>query len=174
MEAATAPLLVASALLVAAGLPKLRTPAPTSGALRSVGVRVPDSVVRVGGAAEALLGAVAAVTGHAAAAALVAASYVGFSLFLVVALSRGGMVASCGCLGRPDTPPTRSHVLVTLALAGGATAAAVAGATGVIDLGISLHSVTLVALTAVTGWLAWTAFALLPHARFPRRIVKEH
>ena len=174
MEAATAPLLVASALLVAAGLPKVRTPAPTTGALRSVGIRVPDIAVRIGGLVEASLGTFAVVTGSALAAALVATSYVGFSVFVGVALARGGMVASCGCLGRPDTPPTGSHLLLTLALATGATVAAAVGATGLADLGVSAHSLTLVALTAVTGWLAWTAFALLPHARFPRRIVKEH
>jgi hypothetical protein len=174
MEAATAPLLVASLLLIVAGLPKLRTPAPTTGALRSIGVHVPDTVVRVGGAAEAALGAVTAVTGNRIAAAVVAASYVGFSAFLIVALTRGGMVASCGCLGRPDTPPTRSHVLVTVALAVGAAAATAFGATGLADLGLSAHSATILGLTAVTGWLAWTVFALLPHARFPRRIVKEH
>jgi hypothetical protein len=174
MEAATAPLLVASALLVAAGLPKLRTPAPTTGALRSVGIRVPDAAVRAGGAAEAVLGTVAILTGAPLAATLVATSYVGFSAFLVVALSRGGMVASCGCLGRPDTPPTRSHLLLTVALATASAVAAVTGATGIVDFGVSAPSLTLVALTALTGWLAWTVFALLPHARFPRRIVKEH
>jgi hypothetical protein len=174
MEAATAPLLVAGLLLVVAGVPKLHSPASTAAALRSVGIRVPDNVVRIGGAAEVGVGVVAVLTGDAVAAALVAASYAGFSVFLAVALSRGGMVASCGCVGKPDTPPTRSHLLVTLALAAGAVTAATTGATGLLDLGVSARSLTLLGLIAVTGWLAWTVFALLPHARFPRRIVKEH
>ena len=167
-------MLVAGLLLVVAGIPKVRDPAPTTGALRSVGIRVPQVAVRLGGGAEAVLGAFAVLTGSAVAAALVAASYLGFSAFLVVALTRGGMVASCGCLGRPDTPPTRSHLLVTLALAGGAVAAAATGATGLIDLGLTANVLTLLGLTALTVWLAWAVFALLPHARFPRRIVKEH
>jgi hypothetical protein len=174
MEPATAPLLVAAALLLAAGLPKVRRPAPATGALRSVGVRVPEAAVRVGGAAEAALGAAALLTGAPAYAAAVAASYAGFSAFLVAALARGGAVSSCGCLGRPDTPPTRTHLAVTLALAAAAATAAVAGASGLLDLGWSTSAAALAALTALAGWLAWMVFALLPHARFPRRIVKEH
>src|SRR3954447_17505841 len=103
MAPATAPLLVAAALLVIAGLPKVLRPRDTVGALRSVGVRAPARLVRLGGAAEAAAGVAAPVAGGAIPAALVALSYLGFTAFLAVALGRGGAIASCGCLGRSDT-----------------------------------------------------------------------
>ncbi|HET7530494.1 MAG TPA: MauE/DoxX family redox-associated membrane protein [Mycobacteriales bacterium] len=174
MEPATAPLLVAGTLLAIGGTPKIRRPAPTSGALRSVGLRVPDAAVRAGGLVEAALGVGAVLTGSRLLAASVAASYLGFSAFVAVALSRGGVVASCGCLGRSDTPPTRSHLALTLGLATAAAVAAVTGASGLIDLGWSAHDLALLALAGLTAWLAWMVLALLPHARSPRRTVKEH
>ena len=48
-------------------------------------------------------------------ALLVAASYAAFTAFVLLARSRGGVLASCGCFGRADTPPTTTHVVVTAA-----------------------------------------------------------
>src|SRR4051812_42305285 len=127
MGALTAPLLVASALLAAAGAPKVVDPVMTVGALRSVGLHVQPAAVRLFGAMEATLGAAALATGARPLAALVAASYAGFCGFLVIALRAGGAVASCGCVGRADTPPTRSHLAVTATLA---VACGLAAATG--------------------------------------------
>lgn len=174
MEPATAPLLVAGALLAVGGTPKIRRPAPTVGALRSVGLRVPGLAVRTGGLLEAALGTATVLTGSRPLAAAVAASYLSFSGFLAVALARGGMVASCGCLGRPDTPPTRSHLALTLGLAAAAATGAATGATGLLDLTGSARALALLGLAGVTAWLAWMVLALLPHAHSPRRIVKEH
>ena len=36
---------------------------------------------------------------------------------VVRGLQRGGVLASCGCFGRADTPPTRTHAVVTAGLA---------------------------------------------------------
>ena len=54
----------------------------------------------------------------------VAAAYLLFSAFVALARHRGGVLGSCGCFGRPDTPATGAHLVLTAALA--ATAAAVA------------------------------------------------
>jgi len=161
MAASTAPLLVAAALLVLAGAPKTRWPGNAVGALKSVGVHVPGVAVRAFGAAEAAIGIAAIVTGARAAAALVAASYVGFSAFLVVALRKGGVVSSCGCVGRADTPPTTSHLAVTTLLAAGAITATVLGADGLTDATLSVRTATLVGFVALSVWLSYLVFTAL-------------
>lgn len=57
-------------------------------------------------------------------AVLVAASYAAFAGFVGLARRRGTMVGSCGCFGRADTPPTRTHLAIDCGAA--ATALAVA------------------------------------------------
>ena len=163
MGAWTAPLLVASTLLVIAGAPKVVDPANTVGALRSVGLRAPATAVRLLGAIEALLGAATMLTGARPLAALVSLSYAGFSAFLVVALRKGGAVSSCGCVGRADTPPTRSHLTVTAVLALASAAAAVSGADGLATTGWSATNLTAVGFALLGSWLVWLVFTALPH-----------
>jgi len=163
MGAWTAPLLVASALLALAGAPKVLDPTNTVGALRSVGLRVPAMSVRLFGAVETALGLATLVTGARAFAALVALSYAGFSAFLVVALRTGGAVSSCGCVGRADTPPTRSHLAVTSMLAVTSLLAAVSGADGLTTMSWSATTVAGLAFAALGGWLVWLVFTALPH-----------
>jgi len=163
MGAWTAPLLVASALLAVAGAPKVLAPVNTVGALRSVGVRAPAVSVRLFGAVEAALGVVTLLTGARPLAALVALSYAGFSGFLVVALRTGGAVSSCGCVGRADTPPTRSHLAVTSMLAVTSLVAAISGADGLSTMSWSVTTITALAFAALGGWLVWLVFTALPH-----------
>jgi len=162
--------LAGAALLVLAGAPKVLRPDTTRRALRSVGWPVPGWTVRVGGAAEVVIGLVAVAYGGRVAAALVAASYLGFSGFVVLALRRGGTLASCGCIGRPDTPPTGSHVAATLLLAGGALGAAVSGRSGLRGMahGSVGEQAALAAFTALVLWLAWLVLAELPRLRTSR------
>src|SRR3954451_13025448 len=162
MGASTAPLLVASLLLVLAGAPKALDPTLTVGALRSVGLRVPPAAVRLLGAGETLLGLATLLTAARPLAALVALSYAGFSCFLVVALRSGGAVSSCGCVGRPETPPTRSPLVVTVSLAVAATAAAASGADGLTSLSWSAEAVTTLTFAALATWLVWLVFTALP------------
>jgi hypothetical protein len=163
MGAWTAPLLVASALLMTAGAPKVISPVNTVGALRSVDLRVSPVSVRVFGAAESLLGLATLVSGASALAALVALSYAAFSVFLVVALRSGGAVSSCGCVGRADTPPTRSHLAVTLSLTLTSALAAALGADGLSTIGWSVTTVTTLGFVALASWLVWLVFTALPH-----------
>ena len=56
---------------------------------------------------------------------LVALSYVCFFGVVAYARRRGGPLATCGCFGRPDTPPTALHLVIDLVLAAAAAAVAV-------------------------------------------------
>ena len=80
------------------------------------------------------------------------------------ARSVGGVLASCGCFGRSDTPPTAVHVVVT------AACTVVAGAVAVRPLG-RLDDVLaagpwagapLVLATAAVAVLSYLVLALLP------------
>jgi hypothetical protein len=159
----TTPLLIASALLAVAGAPKILNPTNTVGAMRSIGVRVPPMTVRLFGAVETALGIATFVTGARALAALVALSYAGFSAFLVVALRKGGAVSSCGCVGRADTPPTRSHLAVTAGLALTSLLAAVSGADGLSTIDWTVTTLTALVFAVLGGWLVWLVFTALPH-----------
>jgi len=163
MGAWTAPLLIASALLAVAGAPKTLDPTNTVGALRSVGLRVPPVTVRLFGAVETALGIATLITGARPLAALVALFYAGFSAFILVALSKGGAVSSCGCVGRADTPPTRAHLAVTAGLALTSLLAAVTGADGLSSISWSVMTVTALAFAILGGWLVWLVFTALPH-----------
>jgi uncharacterized membrane protein YphA (DoxX/SURF4 family) len=133
VSAASSALGAASLLLLAAGALKVADPTRTVGALRALGRPVPPAVVRAGAGAEALLGAAGLVGGGRAVAALVAASFTAFAAFVAVALRSGAPVGSCGCFGSADTPPSPLHVVVNLALATGATWAALVSAGPLVD-----------------------------------------
>lgn len=110
------PYVASAAVLGLAGVAKAVRPADTAGALRAAGLtgrslatRAQHAAVRAGALAEvAIAGAALAAPGPVP-AALVAASYAAFAAFVTLALVRGWPLSSCGCFGKPDTPPTRSH-----------------------------------------------------------------
>ncbi len=164
MDALAGPYLAAAALLVAAGGAKLIDPQPLVRALRSVGVPVTGPLVRVGAAVELLLGLLAAATGSRPFALGVALSYAGFTAFVLVALRRGGVLASCGCFGKADTPPTRTHVAVTAGLAAVAAAVAVRPLGALPELLSSQPGagVPLLVATAAVAVTAYLVLALLP------------
>lgn len=154
--------LAAGALLVLAGLPKVLDPGDLVRALRSVGARVPPFVVRGFAAAEVVAGAAALVLPGRWSALAVALLHAGFTGFVLLALAKGGVLASCGCFGRADTPPTRSRALVTGLLALAALAVAVAPpAAPWWGADIGGLAVTVV-LAGLVGFLAWQVIALLP------------
>lgn len=104
---------IAAALLIISGGSKLIDPAPTRGALTAA--RLPDGAWTAPALAFAEIGAAAAgiIVGGAAALG-VAAVYAGFAGFVAYALARRLPIQSCGCFGRPDTPPTWGHVTFNL------------------------------------------------------------
>lgn len=150
------PVHAAAALLVVAGAQKARDPQPLVRAGRSVGLPVPRAAVRCAALAELAVGLAALVDGSRPSAVAVAVSYAAFTGFVLLARARGGVLASCGCFGRADTPPTVLHAVVTGALA----VAAATGAPGPVPIGAAAL-VTTVAV-AVT---AYVALAVLPTVR---------
>lgn len=172
MPTLTGPALTAALLLVFAGATKAVDPAMTAGALRAL--RLPSSkiLVRLGAAAELLLGLLAVIAGWVAVWWLVAASYLAFAAFVVAALRAGTMLGSCGCFGREDTPPHPLHVVIDVALAATAAAAAVR------DVGAPLDAIAdapgegllVGGLSVLAVVLLYAAFVDLPRAlRQPRR-----
>jgi hypothetical protein len=166
MPAITAPVLVAAALLVVAGASKAADPTMTVGALRAL--RWPSSpwLVRAGAVAEALVGTLAVVVGGALWWSLVAASYLAFAAFVVVALRAGAMVGSCGCFGREETPPHPIHVALDVALAAFAGAAVVRGLGAPLDALVDDpgQGLVVVGLSALGVYLAYAIIVEMPRA----------
>jgi hypothetical protein len=124
MSLLVGPALVAAALLALAGAQKLLDPSMTVGALRALGLPSAPPLVRLGAAVELGLAVNAVVVGAGAVWLLIAASYLLFAGFVLLALRRGAPVGTCGCFGRADTPPHPLHVGLDVVLAAVAVSAA--------------------------------------------------
>ena len=161
-QALVVPYAAAAVLLVVAGAPKVLDSGDLHRAVRSVGLPVGREAVRAFALAEVVVGVAALAAPGPVTAGLLAVLYAGFTAFVVVALRRGGVVSSCGCFGKADTPPTVAHAVVTggAALVGLAVATVVPGSpwSGV-GAGWAAGAVALVALV---GFLAWQVMAVLP------------
>jgi hypothetical protein len=160
------PYAAAAVLLGVAGVPKVRDPGDLVRAVRSVGMPFGRGSVRAVAVAEVVVAVAALAVPSRVTAVLLAAMYAVFTAFVVTALRRGGVLSSCGCFGRADTPPTRAHAVVTGAAsvvgllvaldppgAGAWSALADSGAWAVVGL---------LALVALVGFLAWQVMAVLP------------
>lgn len=172
MPALTGPALTAALLLAFAGAAKAVDPVMTVGGLRALGLPSSRTWVRVGAAAELLVGLLAAAAGWAWVWWLVAASYLAFAAFVVAALRAGTMLGSCGCFGREDTPPHPLHVVIDVALAATAAAAAVRDVGAPLDAIADAPGEGLVVggLSVLAVVLLYAAFVDLPRAlRQPRR-----
>ena len=160
-----APYAAAAALLVLAGVPKVRDPGDLVRAVRSVGMPLGRGAVRAFALAEVVVGVAALLVPGPVTAALLAVTYAGFTAFVVRALAHGGVLSSCGCFGKADTPPTRAHAVVTGAAALVALAVAVTVPadpwTTLADLGPAAVA-GLVGLATLVGFLAWQVMAVLP------------
>ena len=170
MDALAGPYLASAALLVVAGGSKLLDPASLVRALRSARLPASAVLVRLLAAGEVLLGLAAIGLGSSAAAALVALSYAAFTGFVLLALRRGGVLASCGCFGKADTPPTGGHIAVTAGFAAVATAVAVSPLAPLPSLlaaqaAAGLPLLLAAAAVAVTAYLALALLPLLRAAR---------
>ena len=169
------PYLAACLLLVVAGLSKSVRPLDTARAVSAV-IPLPltaaRTLVRVGAAAEVVIGAVGAIHPSPVAAVLVAASYLVFASFVVVARARGGSLATCGCFGTPDTPATRLHVVVNLGLAGSAAVVAATVPAAWLTTLLSAqpwHGVPLVGLSVLCAWMVFLALTRLAELGAARR-----
>ncbi len=168
LPATAAPYLAATVMLAAAGLAKLIRPGDTANALYGAGLprRITVGSVRVVAGAEVVVAAAALVAPGAVTGSLVAAAYTGFALFVVLAIRRRWALSSCGCFGRPDTPPTVAHAVLNAGAAASAVWWAVAwqGRDGASRLGrLFFHEpwhggplLLLVAVLAGLAFLIWT------------------
>jgi hypothetical protein len=170
--------LIAAGLLCVAGVAKAVRPDDTALAMAELvpgrpPLRVVRAAVRTGALVEAALGTVAILLPRPATAALVAVSYLAFFVVVAYARRRGGPLATCGCFGRPDTPPTALHLVLDLTL--GAAAAAVAvGAPSENTLGLQLAhqpwtGLPLLFVSAVGLWLTALALSALGALTAARR-----
>lgn len=164
MTPAAGPFAIGAALLLGAGLAKAARPADTANALRALGLPGAPALVRVGGIAEAVIGAAALAVGDRVTAALVAASYAAFAVFVTMALQRRTPLSSCGCFGKADTPPTLLHVVINVALAASALAVAAQPRAGLGDAVSSqpLAGIPYLALVACGVGLCYLALTTLP------------
>ncbi len=126
VDTLTGPFAIAALVIAVGGAAKLLAPEPTAMALAALGGPSSPVVPRLMGAAELALGAVAIAIGGRPVAVVVAVAYLAFAAFVLLARRHGG-VASCGCFGRSDTPPSLIHVAVNLAGAGVAIGASFVG-----------------------------------------------
>ena len=170
MDPLAGPFLAAAVLLVAAGAAKLVDPLPLVRALRSARLPGGATLVRALALGEVVLGLAAVLVGSRLTAIGVALSYAGFTAFVLLARRRGGVLASCGCFGKADTPPTTTHVVTTGALAVVAAAVAVRPLGNLPDLlGVSpgggLPLLVVTAAVAVTTYLVLSLLPLLEVAR---------
>ena len=168
MATLAGPFLVTAALLGAGGASKVVRPANTARALGTMGLPSSRALVRLGAGAELVVAAGALAGGGRVFAFLIAASYLSFAAFVLAALRRNLPLASCGCFGVADTPPTAVHVGINVAAAGiaGAVALGWAGGGGLPDIasmeGSVLVRATFVILTVASAWLAYVALTELP------------
>jgi hypothetical protein len=169
MSVLAGPFTIAAALLVIGGALKAARPGDTAHALSEVGLTLPRFVttrllVRVGGAAEVVVGMGALVTGNPVFAGLVAISYLAFAGFVVVASRSGKPISSCGCFGKVDTPPSLVHVVIDLVAAGVAVGAAFVGGVSLPDTVSAqpLAGVPFLFLCAIGLYLVFLSFSALP------------
>jgi hypothetical protein len=164
MTVMAGPFAVAAALLAIGGAMKAYHPDDTANALRGVGLPGWPGLVRVGGVVEVVIGVSALVTGGTVSAALVALSYLGFLGFVLVALRRDVPIASCGCFGKVDTPPSRVHVGVNLVAVTSAIIVAFDPGVGIVDTvrGQPLAGIPYVLLIGVGVSLVFVALSTLP------------
>jgi hypothetical protein len=166
VNAAAGPYDIAALLLVLGGALKAVDPVETANALRGVGVPGARPIVRLGGAAEVAIGAFAIVSGGRLGGLLVALSYLAFTGFVVLALVRDVPIATCGCFGKADAPPSLVHVAVNLACAGAGLAVAIDPGVGIAHVldEQPLLGLPYLLLVAIGLYLAFLSLTLLPRA----------
>lgn len=143
-----------SVLLIATGVAKVRTPHDTSIALAHVGLPNHWTIGMALGVTEIIAGLTAILTAHPFALAAQASLYVLFASWVVFALNSGAPLASCGCLGRDDTPPYWGHLVVDALGSLCSVGAAIGETAGLLGAGIAARTAQL-GIVLIGAWLAW-------------------
>jgi uncharacterized membrane protein YphA (DoxX/SURF4 family) len=100
-------------VLIISGITKVLSPSPTSAALSDVGLPSSTFYVRCLGFGEVVFGILGIIFGGRYFPLFIGCLFAFFSIFMVIAL-RNGHMASCGCFGSSDTPPSIIHLLANL------------------------------------------------------------
>jgi hypothetical protein len=155
-------LTISAVLLIVSGGSKLADPTPTRGALHAAGLVSGGWVVVCLAVAEVAAGVVALTVPGRVVALPVAALYLGFAGFVAWALRSGIPLQSCGCFGRRDTPPGRTHLVVNLTAAAAALAAA--HETALLDRVLAAPVTGLLELifAGIGAFLTYLVLAVLP------------
>jgi hypothetical protein len=150
---------------VVTGAAKLRSPGGVATALAALRLPASRGLARALGAVEVAVGAAALVQPRPLAPA-VALLYLLFAAFIVRALTSGLPLASCGCLGERETPPSAVHAALDLLAAGAAVLVAVSSVPATDEFlgGLPWNGVPLAMLVAVCVLLAYATLAHLPAA----------
>jgi hypothetical protein len=177
---------VACGLLVLAGVAKAIRPDDTARALVLLfaghatwasSIRRARAAVRFGALLEAALGVAALLAPQPATAALVAASYALFACVVLYARRSGGVLTTCGCFGRPDTPPTNLHVALNLAFVLAAVAVAIRPPDASFLIEFLGHQpwlgFPLILVSGVGVWLAYLALSPLASLEGARRLLQR-
>ena len=162
MTALAGPFSAMAVLLAAGGVAKLIRPDGTTRALAAAALPNRVALVRLGAAAETVVGVGALVVGGPVGPVLVAAAYLVFVGFLIRSMRRAKGAGSCGCFGANEAPPSRVHIGFDVLAAVTAAGAAVTDWPGVGSIladqpAAGLPFVVFVAVTAFLGYLTLTA-----------------
>lgn len=111
-----------SLLLILTGFAKLRHPGDVETAISALGVPRLRGLGLVIGGFEVVVGLAALLVPSAL--GLQSLMYLAFAVWVFVALRSNVPLASCGCLGKDDTPPSSAHVVLNVIAAGVSSAAA--------------------------------------------------
>ena len=176
MSVLAGPFAIAAVVLALGGAFKALEPADTAHALGVVGLPASRTLVRVGGALEAILAVGALVTGNPVLAALVAVSYAALRRRRRRRAAVGQPISSCGCFGKVDTPPSALHVVLNLAAAGVAAGAVFVGASEInlpdVLADQPLLGIPFVLLVAIGVGLVFLALTALPKTLAAARSVR--
>ena len=154
---------VFSLLLILTGVAKIRSPGEVRRALTALGFPSIPLVGGVVGVVEVVVGSTTLFWGPS----LVAQGllFVVLGIWVLVALRREVPIASCGCLGKDDTPPTVAHIVLN-AIAASVSLVAAGGPAMRINPGLEgVAQLTLLAVGVFVSYIVLTDGARLSGAR---------
>jgi uncharacterized membrane protein YphA (DoxX/SURF4 family) len=141
-----------SLLLILTGIAKLRRPSDTARALRSMNIPVPRLTTTLVASVEVSVGTGALVLGSSLFLGMQGGLYAVFLAWVAAALVKGVPIASCGCLGREDTPPYWGHLILNGIGVAASAAAAISGQLSVTGLAETAALVLIVGVGTALGW----------------------
>lgn len=152
-----------AALALAAGLAKLRSPAPAGLALSRLGLPGSAPMVRLIGASEVAIGTACLLTPGPLLALLLAASYVAFAAVVMGLVRLEADSVPCGCFGAGSFTATRAHAFFDLVGAGIAAIGVLAPPSGPLEwFADPLAGAAAFAAVGCSVWLAYVIFTLVP------------